>query len=119
MCARERQDLGERPLEVAFIGECTQPYETSDTRCRALPAWPTRAPMVLAGRSCQTCPMASSWIPKIGEEFAAYRLEEMIGHGGMSIVYRARHRVLERAVALKLLSPELSDDAGVSGALHP
>ena len=54
--------------------------------------------------------MASSWIPKIGEEFAAYRLEEMIGHGGMSIVYRARHLVLERSVALKLLSPELSDD---------
>ena len=54
--------------------------------------------------------MAGSWIPKIGEEFAGYRLEEMIGHGGMSIVYRARHLVLERSVALKLLSPDLSDD---------
>ena len=54
--------------------------------------------------------MPASWIPKIGDEFAAYRLEEMIGHGGMSIVYRARHHVLERSVALKLLSPELSED---------
>ncbi len=55
--------------------------------------------------------MPASWIPKIGDEFAAYRLEEMIGHGGMSIVYRARHHVLERSVALKLLSPDLSEDA--------
>jgi serine/threonine protein kinase len=54
--------------------------------------------------------MTTSWIPKIGDEFAGYRLEEMIGHGGMSIVYRARHLVLERSVALKLLAPELSDD---------
>jgi serine/threonine-protein kinase len=54
--------------------------------------------------------MVTSWIPKIGDEFAGYHIEEMIGHGGMSIVYRARHLVLERSVALKLLAPELSDD---------
>jgi serine/threonine-protein kinase len=54
--------------------------------------------------------MSTSWIPKIGDEFAGYRLEEMIGHGGMSIVYRARHLELERSVALKLLAPDLSED---------
>jgi serine/threonine protein kinase len=54
--------------------------------------------------------VATSWIPKIGDEFGPYRLEEMIGHGGMSIVYRARHLTLERAVALKLLAPDLSED---------
>jgi serine/threonine protein kinase len=51
-----------------------------------------------------------SWIPRIGAEFAGYRLEELIGHGGMSIVYRAEHLKLERTVALKLLMPELSED---------
>lgn len=34
----------------------------------------------------------------------------MLGHGGMSIVYLAAHTRLERKVALKLLSPQLSDD---------
>ncbi|HST16881.1 MAG TPA: serine/threonine-protein kinase [Gaiellaceae bacterium] len=51
------------------------------------------------------------WIPRIGEEFAGYRLVALIGHGGMSIVYRAEHIGLGRTVALKLLSPELSGDA--------
>ena len=51
-----------------------------------------------------------SWIPRIGAEFAGYRLDALLGHGGMSIVYRAQHIVLERKVALKLLSPQLSED---------
>ena len=53
-----------------------------------------------------------SWIPRIGDEFAGYRLVALIGHGGMSIVYRAEHIGLGRTVALKLLSPELSEDEG-------
>jgi tRNA A-37 threonylcarbamoyl transferase component Bud32 len=51
-----------------------------------------------------------NWIPRIGDEFAGYRLVSLIGHGGMSIVYRAEHIGLERTVALKLLSPQLSED---------
>lgn len=51
-----------------------------------------------------------AWVPRIGAEFAGYRLISLIGHGGMSIVYRAEHIGLGRTVALKLLSPQLSDD---------
>ena len=51
-----------------------------------------------------------SWVPRIGVVFAGYRLEFLLGHGGMSIVYLAEHTGLERKVALKLLSPQLSDD---------
>ena len=51
-----------------------------------------------------------NWIPRIGDEFAGYRLVSLIGHGGMSIVYRAEHIGLERTVALKLLSPQVSAD---------
>ncbi len=54
--------------------------------------------------------MSVSWIPRIGSEFSGYRLEALIGHGGMSIVYKAQNLKLERTVALKLLAPELSDD---------
>ena len=39
-----------------------------------------------------------------------YELEELVGTGGMSSVYRAYDRVLERRVALKLLHQHYSDD---------
>jgi eukaryotic-like serine/threonine-protein kinase len=47
----------------------------------------------------------------IGEVIAGrYELEELVGVGGMSNVYRAHDRLLERRVALKLLHDRYSDD---------
>lgn len=48
--------------------------------------------------------------PRIGTELAGYRIEQLIGRGGMSIVYLAEHLRLRRKVALKILTPELSQD---------
>ena len=48
--------------------------------------------------------------PRIGTELAGYRIEALLGRGGMSVVYRARDLALERRVALKLLAPELAED---------
>ena len=39
-----------------------------------------------------------------------YEVEELVGTGGMSSVYRARDRLLERLVALKVLHPHYGDD---------
>ena len=47
----------------------------------------------------------------VGELIAdRYELEELVGTGGMSSVYRARDRLLERAVAIKLLHEHYSRD---------
>jgi serine/threonine-protein kinase len=49
----------------------------------------------------------------LGLEIAGrYRLDERLGAGGMSTVYRARDNILERQVAVKLLAEHLSEDDG-------
>ena len=45
-----------------------------------------------------------------GTTFAGYRVESLVGRGGMGVVYRAIDLSLERPVALKLIAPELAED---------
>jgi len=45
-----------------------------------------------------------------GDMVAGYRIESLIGAGGMATVYRAEQVSLGRPVALKLLSPQLGRD---------
>src|ERR671929_1744040 len=44
-----------------------------------------------------------------GNEIAGYRIESLIGRGGMAVVYLAEDLRLGRKVALKLLTPQLAD----------
>jgi YVTN family beta-propeller protein len=47
---------------------------------------------------------------RLGSELAGYRLEALVGRGGMGVVFRAYDLALERPVALKILAPELAED---------
>jgi serine/threonine protein kinase len=45
-----------------------------------------------------------------GSTFAGYRIESLIGRGGMGVVFKATDLSLDRPVALKLIAPELAED---------
>lgn len=46
-----------------------------------------------------------------GERLAGYRIDAVVGRGGMGIVYRATHLVLERADALKVIAPAMAQES--------
>src|SRR3954463_14500144 len=45
-----------------------------------------------------------------GTIVSGYRVEDMLGHGGMGVVYEATQISLNRTIALKLLAAHLSED---------
>lgn len=48
----------------------------------------------------------------IGRELGVYRIEAVLGSGGMGDVYRGVHQVLDRPVAIKTLKPGIAADEG-------
>ncbi len=48
------------------------------------------------------------WLPLLGKSIDRWEVIDVLGQGGMSVVFRVRHLWLAREAAIKLLSPELS-----------
>src|SRR5688500_13779330 len=48
----------------------------------------------------------------VGRTLGAYKLEAMLGKGGMATVYRAYQTSVKRYAAIKVMSPEIADQPG-------
>ncbi len=79
----------------------------------------TYPPGSIPGGSGSDLPAAGSTIrrapdPRIGMSVdGRYRIEALIGEGGMGLVYRAMHTALNKPVAIKVLQREASQDEEV------
>ncbi len=65
--------------------------------------------------TAEICFACGARLPREGAEsllgrvvFGAYELQELVGEGGMALVYKARHQLTGQIVAVKMLPPELA-----------
>src|SRR5438093_13283474 len=79
-------------------------------------------PLGPARRSSEPLPPSPTQVPdcppvsqdkdaRLGTTVGGYRIDSLIGRGGMSVVYLAEDTHLGRRVALKFLPPDLAEDS--------
>ena len=61
---------------------------------------------------------AASGLELVGEKIGSFEIVEMIGRGGMGVVYLARDTKLDRSVAVKSIPVKLADDSTTRMRFH-
>ena len=113
-CAGCRKAVAGLPPD-SFEGKVRGAARPSDTVLppRPSPARPAASPSI-AGRPA--APPAN--VPPELVNHPKFRLIRELGRGGMGVIYLAEHRVMEKHVALKVISPAVLDNPDALARFH-
>src|SRR5262249_14072778 len=112
-------DAAEVERHVATCGTCcaalrSVPDDTLLVRLRAANTSPGALAGDTRGLRAGHTPAEGLDLPRELIDHPRYRVVRRLGAGGMGVVYLAEHRVMERVVALKVLSARLAQEAGAA-----
>lgn len=105
-------------LDADSLNEIAEHINHCDTCCQHLEHHRADTLINLARTANLTPEPTHQEVPTQLIDHPRYRVQALIGAGGMGMVYRAEHRMMGREVALKVMSPRLLSNSKAIDRFH-